>query len=265
MEFKDNNFSRSKFFKNDNNINLKTNKLIKFLGTFLLCLIPMLVIWGVIAQFNANGENWMIHKGSKFFITNQQIDQFIKEGLSQTAKNDFISQDGTYANIWIWKPFDLNKIQNSDILIINKVLGLKFGEGYLFNPIILAPIFGILLFNLVLFGLLSFFSKKIFIDIFPSLISIWLGSFTMILCTLMPEGEPYTIPVTIIAIAFVWIGSLVLLNLLLNSYLLNSKFANAYYQKLLKENEETKYYKNEYEKTKEKIKGKDADSTFVEL
>lgn len=252
------------FFKNNDNVNLKTNKLIKFLGSFFLCLAPMLIIWGVIAQFNANGENWMLHYGSRFFITNQQIEQFIKEGISQTTKDLFIN-DGVYQNIWIWKPFNLDKIPKQDTLIINNVLSLKFGEGYYFNPIILAPIFGILLFNLVLFGLLSFFSKKIFIDVCPTIISIWLGGFTMILCTLMPEGEVYTIPVTIISIAIVWIGSLVLLNLLLNIYLLNSKFANSYYQKLLRENEEANYYKKEYEKSKQKLKTKDSDSTFVEL
>lgn len=263
MQF-NNKLSRSTFFKNDENVDLKTNKLIKFLGTFLFCLVPMLVIWGVIAQFNANGENWMLHLGSKFFITNQQIDEMIDNGLTESSKNNFLP-NGVYQNIWIWKPFNLDTISEQDINIINTVLGLKYGEGYYFNPIILAPIFGILVFNLILFGTLSFFSKKIFVDIFPSLISIWLGSFAMILCTLMPEGEPYTIPVTIIVIAIIWIGSLVCLNLLLNQYLLNSKFANAYYQKLLRENEETKYYKNEYEKSKAKIKGKDSDSTFVEL
>lgn len=265
MKLRNNNSSRSKFFKNDSNINLKTNKLIKFLGGFLFCLVPMIVIWGVVAQFNANGENWMVHKGGKFFITNQQINQFIAEGLSQSSKESFLSSTGVYHNIWIWKPFDSNKISVGDIQIINKVLGLNFGEGYYFNPIVLVPIFGILIFNLILFGLFLVFSKKIFVDIFPSLISIWLGSFAMILCTLMPEGELYTIPVTIIVIAITWIGSLVLLNLLLNHYILNSKFANSYYQKLAAENEESKYYKNEYEKIKSEIKGKDSDSTFVEL
>ena len=241
-----NNFKNSSKF--ENNVAFKSNKLIKFLLILFLTLIPLIVIWVIFAQFNLLGLNWVVSQNGQYFISNAQIelinDKLINNNL--TDPDLFLKLNHNFYT-WNVESHDPRVYQVTVQVIPN------YGIGYIFSNWMFLLIFGVLGINLIIYIPLSLFSKKIYLDIFPMFLSTWFGMTTLILTGLIPQNQPYTIPVQILAIVIVFIGTLLLFNFIFNKIMANSKWAESYYRKLILEDKESEEYYEDYLKNKKKF------------
>lgn len=237
----------NKFFSTDSYRGVKTNKLSKFLLVLFLVIVPMVVFWILFGQINVLGLNWIVPIGGKFWQNQSLVDQLIK--ADPTAS--------TWAETG-W--FVFGSIQPDRIKAYNAI-GINLSQP-LFNPLILAPTLGLLGLDIIIFVLLSLFVRNIYIDIFPMSISSWFGLFLLIITGLIPIKESYAIPVMIVCIVLGWIGTLIPLNILFNKIIIDSKHADIYYEKLLRETREEILLKDESLLPK---KPKSDDTTFIDV
>lgn len=258
--------SRS-FFTSNSDRGIKTNKLSKFLLVLFLIIVPMIVFWLLFGQLNLLGLNWMVPMGGKFYQTQGMVNNLLQQNVYFEEIIDGQSVI-TYPEVG-FVHYNLSKLD-----LIDKYIKAFAPFGInptkpIFNPLVLAPTLGLLGLNIVIFILLSLFAKSIYIDIFPSGISSWLGMFTLIMAGMIPEdshslSSGAKIPIVMICIIVAWVGSIILLNLLFNKLIIDSKHADVYYEKLLKETREENLAKKEI-KSKQLQTPETDESTVVEV
>lgn len=259
-------FSSSNRFRNlfttDVGSHASTSKLFKFLFLVLLVILPMVIIWVVLGEFNVVGLNWTVPVGGKFFINQHLFNEL--DGVVHGWLHSSISPLKNGPNFIVWVPLKAgSNLTATDIIAISNII--QIGLKPVFNGLIFLPMFAVLVFDVLLSLIFIFFTRLVFLDIFPNLIATWFVIFLMVLCLVMPWNKlEMTIPVTIIVLIVGWVGSFIGLNALFNWIILHTKYSNLYYMDLIKQEKENKKYVDDFEQAKLKVQQKDIDIIEVE-
>lgn len=241
-----------------------TSRFFKFLFLVILIIIPMIIVWALLAQFNVFGLNWAVPLGGKYFLDQEKLEQ-IKQNLQGWNEIAILRNAPNFFN---WEPLKVGNqpgdLNEQSIEAILKTIP-NYGHYVILNGLLFVPIFGILVFDVILALFLIFFTKWFFIDVFPNLLSTWLVMFLFVIGLLMPWNNlAMTIPVTIIIIVVGWVISFVILNTIFNKIIISSKYADLYYFDLIKQDKESKKYVDDYTKAKMKLK-QDKDLDVIEI
>lgn len=262
------------FLASNNSRALSTNKLAKFLMVAFLVVAPMIVIWILCGQPNVMGLNWIVPIEGRYYLTatvGNQINNYATQVLQcNPIPTEWFNEFKVFHPLLTVADGVEGGLSNQQVEAILHFIP-NWGTHYIFNPLILAPIFGVLVFNIILNIILSLTTKAIYLDIFPSFLAAWMGTFMLILCGLMPTSHGgnnphqnyWNIAVYILGIAIIWIGSLILFNLLFNKIIIESRFADIYYEKLIRETKETETLKEKYRNEHSKYRKDEKD--YVEL
>lgn len=181
-----------------------------FVSVLLLVIIPFIIVWALVGEFNALDQNWLIAKGQSVWhglVTNDNIDII--------ANKYQIFYDGNLTE-------ELSKHINENMSILS--------AWTFFNPLILAPLFGALIIGLS-YPMLFNVSKVSGLDVQPFATGSSFLMFSMILTGLIPVWSQNAMMLIIyfvvrLIISFIFgILSFMLTNFLVNKYLSTREYS----------------------------------------
>lgn len=230
----------------------KTKSWWVFLSVLLLVIVPFIIVWILVGEFNALDQNWLIAK-------------------NQTVWHGVVTADNI--NILLDKYSIFHEAGRTDLeRLLNEYLasgkqGAIVSDFAFFNPIILAPLLGLFAWS-ILYPIIFNATKVSGLDVLPFSVALSTFMLILVLSGLMDVWNVFTLYfVARIIIAF--IGAIIifmLTNLFVNKFLSTRSYAIDMvfgYKSVDKANE---YARDSLKKNVETFKKqKDEDTSYVEL
>lgn len=233
----------------------KTKSWWMFLSVLVLVFVPFLIVWLLSGEFNILGNDWLIAKGAS--VWHGQVNA---ERINELAEqyHMYFSDGGPTAlanelNKWIG--------QNASIDAFRAF----------FNPIILAPLFGLLVWSFA-YPIIFNATKVSGIDVLP--FSFGFGSFMIIfiLSGLIPQTSFHGNMITLYWITRIAIAGIstiiifILANYFTNKYIANRPYAADIYFGYKTQEQENAFAKEQLKENLDVFKKhKDQDESFVEV
>ncbi len=182
-----------------------------FLSVLLLVIIPFVIVWALVGEFNALDQNWLIARGQSVWhglISDKNIDFIADKYHIFSAREDFRGY--------------LERFLGQNISILS--------DWTFFNPLILAPLFGALIIGLF-YPMLFNATKVSGLDVEPFAAGSSFLMFGFILTGLIPVWSQDSIMLILyfavrVILAFILgILSFMLTNFIVNKYLSTREYS----------------------------------------
>lgn len=190
----------------------KTKTWWMFLSVLVLVFIPFLIVWLLSAEFNLLGNDWLIAKNASVWHGVIQADQVEHLALR-------------YAKFYVG---DLSAALNANV---GKSMSIDSSFTF-FNPIILAPLFGLLVWSFI-YPIIFNATKVSGVDVLPFSFGIGTFMFVLIISGLMDQWGQSLAPVywlvrIVIAAAATFVVFMIT-NLCVNKFLASRPYATDIY------------------------------------
>lgn len=229
----------------------KTKSWWTFLSVLVLVFVPFLIVWLLCGEFNLLGNDWMIAKNTSMwhgYVTDNNYDYLVAH-YSKYRNGDLIQ--------WLQQYLNVDKQGSIDSAFT------------FFSPIVLAPLFGILVWSII-YPIIFNATKISGLDVLPFSFGIGTFMITLIVSGLIDQWGQNLMSVywlvRLVIAGFTMLGFFLLCNFFVNKYLAGRDYAVDIffgYKQLDKENAMQK------QQLKENVdifkKQKDQEESFVEV